>query len=725
MDEVKVNELVVKASDEVTVNDRFVVEDEDGTKTSRLGAVQLLMSSTTIYKSFNDLKNAILNGNVVNGVLCHTLGYYKPNDNGAAAYFITADSTVDGENYKPDAQVTTSDNITYNIFLMYDNDEYVNVEQFGAHGDGVNDDSKVINSMIESGYKMRFKSSSTYVMREPITLKDNMDIDFNGATLLFKGCNGFITDEKKPLTSVTLKNLTIDVSSTIGINIDTHIDNLMLDNVTIKNYTINAIRINSANNARITNINIYGKETVPASAITYGVENIDTDIFGPITTGALYFDNINIVNACPAFNIKYSKGNTIEINNIQYRGIPNNDEPNNLILTSNEAANIFVSSIIVSNATYVVEAGSSGNISLKNITCVDCIGLINQTVRDSIIELKDSISLYSTSNLEDKLAVYGAIQGTLIQNSNIEYDDNYKLMSFIKKESEENISYEYQSENYGGTIIDSIHPSFRKETSKNYEDLIGVKDYRTLEVRSDHNTKMNISSSDKLKEIYNIDSGLHGQIIQLTSNRLIEILTGGNIKLPHLNKRIFIGIGSEKVNNDQYDIDIDNILNVIANVTFGSNLKKRVRVFVKPLTVDTMKVYIQFIDKDTENSDFGRVYDNTKREIIARINSTTYGTNQTSSVEREIKLSELEEWSINGTDTSTKFSQKIAIIDSVNVNDIESISINIDCSNIYTGDTPIGNANISIFPKNIFSDFVFYPNGILLQKSSTNIWNEI
>lgn len=718
MDEVKVNELIIKANDNVTVNDRVVIEDEDGTKTAMLSSIQLLMTKTTVYLSFDNLKNGILNGNVSNGVLCHTLGYHTINDNGGGMYLITTDTEL--MDPKIDTIITIPDTgVEYAIILLSENDGYVTVEQFGAYGDGKIDDTKAIKAALESGYKIRFRSNATYKMREPIVLKNNMDLDFNGATLLFQGCNGFITDSEESLTNVSISNLTINAIDTrTCINISNHIDNLIIDSMVINNYKSNAIVITSMNQCRITNISLFASnDALTPVAISYGAYNLETDIFGPITDGTLYFNNILINRACPAFDIKYSKGNIININNIHYTGILGNSSSNLISATHSQGTgDINISTAIIRNAAYGIFTTSPGNMTLKDIYIIDSLGFLDQVSPKSKISLNGHISI-STSDDTEKKAVYNHIHGSIKFNADLEYDDNYRLMHVIENSDG---NYVLRSAQYGGNLIDNTHPSLREQNSKNYEDWIAIKDSSTLEVRSDHNTKMIIDSEDNLKEIINIKAGLHGQIIQLCSDRLIEIIPSYTIKLANTNKRVFIGTGESTINDDSYKIDIDN--NVTSNEVFGTNLKKRVKAYARPLTTDTMEVYIQFIDRD--GLGFGNVKDNTKSHIGLTIESTKMGTNEITTVNKSIKLDELI-WENDSIEPSVKNSQKILLIESVNKNDIDSINITVNCDNLYIDESPIGITNISLFPKHIFGNFVFYPAGILLQKSSEHSWCEI
>lgn len=136
--------------------------------------------------------------------LVQTLGYYEENDGGAADYLIRE---------KTDADVEDGGTIMFlgNGFVaeLIVGDS-INVEQFGAKGDGVNDDTEAIQKAIDSGLKVvlnpkkKYMFSKTLNITKPIVLEGNYaDLTYTGTEtgIYFNAEN--IESHKRDLGSVT------------------------------------------------------------------------------------------------------------------------------------------------------------------------------------------------------------------------------------------------------------------------------------------------------------------------------------------------------------------------------------------------------------------------------------------------------------------------------------------------------------------------------------------
>ena len=162
--------------------------------------------------------------------------------------------------------------------------DYVNVESFGAKGDGITDDTEAIKQALQSGYNIAF-SKKTYCYNAPIKITtNNVIIDGCGAKL--KCLNGVSTTELTPVVgsievsgdNITFKNFEIDVDGEwivrpftwqVGyidyvtlrkkhyVNlIFRNCNNLNVTNLTCKN-GLNSMQLQYVKNFTVEKINIY------------------------------------------------------------------------------------------------------------------------------------------------------------------------------------------------------------------------------------------------------------------------------------------------------------------------------------------------------------------------------------------------------------------------------------------------------------------------------------
>lgn len=126
--------------------------------------------------TYNTVSDMVKDTKLKVGMVAKTLGYYSVNDSGGAIYKIYASSVKT----KPGQQKLATGNIAQ---IVYDTD-YACVNQFGAYGDGIHDDTDAIEGCFSAFNNIRFAPGSTYILSRPITnLKDDIHIDFNGSTI--------------------------------------------------------------------------------------------------------------------------------------------------------------------------------------------------------------------------------------------------------------------------------------------------------------------------------------------------------------------------------------------------------------------------------------------------------------------------------------------------------------------------------------------------------------
>lgn len=126
------------------------------------------------YNTVAKMKSAKL----TKGTKVSTLGYYSKGDNGAANYLISDDMSLLPNN----ATVIRLNNGLFAV--LQTPGDAVFVEQLGAHGDGRNDDSAIINLALNSGFKNVLFNPVTYRCCSEITVnQSDVNIFANSATL--------------------------------------------------------------------------------------------------------------------------------------------------------------------------------------------------------------------------------------------------------------------------------------------------------------------------------------------------------------------------------------------------------------------------------------------------------------------------------------------------------------------------------------------------------------
>ena len=150
--------------------------------------IEQFVQSSTIW-SFNTVNDMQESTNLIIGSYARTLGYYAINDEGSSLYYIT------NEVIESAYQITLDSGLY--ATLVIENDT-VNVNQFGAKGDGETDDTDNLQLALNSGAgTIKFGHNLTYMVRgyntgdtpvgggnaHGISVLSNTVIDLNFATL--------------------------------------------------------------------------------------------------------------------------------------------------------------------------------------------------------------------------------------------------------------------------------------------------------------------------------------------------------------------------------------------------------------------------------------------------------------------------------------------------------------------------------------------------------------
>lgn len=111
------------------------------------------------------------------GDMTVTLGYYSANDGGSGTYQIVNDSTLvdDGGSVH---------DITNGLKAKLMSADSAEIEKFGAHGDGVSDDTNAIKNALGSNIKNIIFATKTYLLTDEITISDKNIIGNNSTIII-------------------------------------------------------------------------------------------------------------------------------------------------------------------------------------------------------------------------------------------------------------------------------------------------------------------------------------------------------------------------------------------------------------------------------------------------------------------------------------------------------------------------------------------------------------
>ena len=271
MDSIKIRELEEKSI--VSAEDTIVVEDNTGTLQVPISTLQNMLQASLFCKNINELKQSVFNA----GDVVETLGYHTAGDGGMATYLIV-DAPDESDNGITIISLLTSDRLK--AHLLYDN--YISPLQAGAYGDGVHDDSQVIEDMQYLDLPIKFPKK-TFVAS--IRIHDNDVINFNGCTIKYEDIAIIIDD-----SNITVENVTIGSTGGYAISCANKY------NITIRNCTFISYCDSSA-------INIYNCNKVSISHCLF-VEPSEYTALGIIYISTIDKFNSTTIDHCTFSNIK-------------------------------------------------------------------------------------------------------------------------------------------------------------------------------------------------------------------------------------------------------------------------------------------------------------------------------------------------------------------------------------------------------------------------------------
>ncbi|MBO7692643.1 MAG: hypothetical protein J6T10_08430 [Methanobrevibacter sp.] len=188
------------------------------------------LNSKAIF-GFDNVANMKASTNLIDGSYAETLGYYAKNDGGKSLYKIR---TITNDDVVDEATIIALNDNTLIAELIID--ENVNVNQFGAKGDGITNDTTAFNKAITKLDMVNLLNDKTYKLTS-LTIEKDFIIHGNGAKLIDDtSVTYFIYSSVGTRHEIKFDNLKIDLShSTYGIYF-TH-TRFKGDNIEIKGAT--------------------------------------------------------------------------------------------------------------------------------------------------------------------------------------------------------------------------------------------------------------------------------------------------------------------------------------------------------------------------------------------------------------------------------------------------------------------------------------------------------
>lgn len=289
------------------VNNKLDEMAQDGTLENLIGQYIQLMTTYT-YNNVEDMKTAT---NLVNGSFARTSGFYSYNDGGSAFYKIRNITNQDVIN---EMSIIALNDENLVAELIKNN---VNVKQYGAKGDDVNDDTLAIQTCIDENIIVNIPKGIYKITNSINVFNSNQKIYGDGSTLsvLKKYGNASYGE------TITYQETTFDYSTYPGIICLVFPENNNISNVEIKNINLNNQENNNGIVApHISYCNFYRLRTnscVRGFKIGGWINKIDNcDILSNIDNGIEIVDGIyTVIEKTHCNNITTSKSKGIYITN--------------------------------------------------------------------------------------------------------------------------------------------------------------------------------------------------------------------------------------------------------------------------------------------------------------------------------------------------------------------------------------------------------------------------
>lgn len=488
MEEIKIRELPEKEN--INPTDYVIIEDDDGTKKSKVRHLRSLVLNSLYFNNIEELKTSARN--LKEGDICETLGYYEPGDGGRALYRIT---------YNPGAvedgmfihYLSYSDTLRAELIIG----DVINVQQFGAKGDGKHDDTLAIQTAINNATQktIEFTHNKTYLTKKTINIRNsNLNIQGNGAILFPQYVHGLniipINDNADPIHDITINNLNFDCAKAISAINGYKIVNMNIRQSIINNITDRGIRLSNCVFINIENSEFSNKQT--GSCIV--IDGTDLTDKPSLSCRLISIDKCKFTGFNKAIYIKSTGNanatglNTItNITNCHYYSTEANSFC--IYIASNiESVDIKANTCEGVDTFLFFGGASSGNVSCRDISCLGTKKVFDIGTSLGILHLDGNI------NADASAVMFENMVGKL--HSNVAWDGISSPASFNNAPI--------------GELFDIVDPMIYSD--RNGYSIAGGK----LTLRGVRNMNVNWSSTvSNLKEIAN---GVKGQLIFLKSS---------------------------------------------------------------------------------------------------------------------------------------------------------------------------------------------------------------
>lgn len=309
---------------------------------------------------------------------------------------------------------------------------YSNIRQFGAIGDGVNDDTDEINNAINYGNKIYFPAGDYLVSSTIFLNKENLELYFDkGAKIIVS--NGSYTYNTLFLKNTNNNTLKIIGGEFVGNNtlnalvVNAYCDNVLIEDVTIKDFANYAIQVANPdhltggknNNIIVRQCNVKNTgEGIECNGSNNCVFENNTLVGGSNTYGdgleIVRSNNFRIINNY----LKDFSGpvnSSIDVGNDAINGLINSNSCVSSIVNNDVKLGItVVSNLSVNGANRQIEI-SNNNISGNYTTAISINGN-SISIKDNIIS---NLNYYNATSGVNSLAINMSDDTNIVISNNI------------------------------------------------------------------------------------------------------------------------------------------------------------------------------------------------------------------------------------------------------------------------------------------------------------------
>lgn len=500
MEEIKVRELPEKPS--IDQSDRLVIETDDGTKIVEAKHLKSLVITSMYFDNIEQMKAESTGLN--EGDICETLGYYNPGDGGGAKYKITYNPGAI-EDGKLVHYLSHSDTLRAEIILS----DTINIQQFGAVGDGNTDDSSAIQAAIDNDFRIiEFSNNKIYTIKSPIEINKhdtlNIIINGNGATIYPHFTDGLkIYPDGDIVANISINNLNIDCTDATSAITVTNTCNLDINNCNITNISNEGIVIDDSVFISINKSHIKGSNTGSLIVLRGFTGNLDIEYLS-VKNRAINISDCVFEDFERAIYIKSTSTTLDNLTDV-------NVNIHNCLYKSSvvssccvyvgcdiETVNIDANSVDKVSTFLYVGGTSSGCISCSNISC------LNTGVMFDIGSVSSMLNLFGNIKTDSACVLFNNMQGKL--HSNIAWNSlpngaSYKTAPI-------------------GQLLDSVYP-VQYQINSGYSITTD-----TLNLNQARNIFVDWSSSTS--NLINIKNGINGQLLYIISSTNKSIINTAN-----------------------------------------------------------------------------------------------------------------------------------------------------------------------------------------------------